>query len=52
MDDLYLNTFYDIYDNECDKSNDLLTTKIVDYFNARSTERNKTIVAEKVDAEE
>ena len=48
MNDLNLNAFYEIYHNECNKSKDLFTTKILVYFDVRCTQHNKSIVAEKI----
>ena len=48
MDNLNLNAFYGLYDEECNKSNDLFTTRILAYFNVRFTQRNEAIIAEKI----
>ena len=48
MHNLNLNAFYVIYDNECNKSNDLLTTKMLSYFDVHCTQHNKLVVAEKI----
>ena len=49
MNNLNLNAFYEIYHNECNKSKDLFTTKILVYFDVHYTQHNKSIVAEKID---
>ncbi|CAF2802154.1 unnamed protein product [Rotaria sp. Silwood2] len=48
MNNLNLNTFYEFYDHESDKNNDLFTTKILEYFDVRYTHSNKSIIEEKI----